>query len=32
LPGLTAELVAHGAPTGDMLANGRFYHPGNQIG
>ena len=24
-PGLTAELIAHGAPAGDMLANGRWY-------
>jgi 2-polyprenyl-6-methoxyphenol hydroxylase-like FAD-dependent oxidoreductase len=31
LPGLTAELVAHGAPTGDMLANGRFYFSGHRL-
>jgi 2-polyprenyl-6-methoxyphenol hydroxylase-like FAD-dependent oxidoreductase len=30
-PGLTAELVAHGAPTGDVLANGRFYFSGHRF-
>jgi 2-polyprenyl-6-methoxyphenol hydroxylase-like FAD-dependent oxidoreductase len=30
-PGLTAELVAHGAPTGDVLANGRFYFSGHRL-
>ncbi len=30
-PGLTAELVAHGAPTGDLLANGRLYFSGHRL-
>jgi 2-polyprenyl-6-methoxyphenol hydroxylase-like FAD-dependent oxidoreductase len=30
-PGLTAELVAHGAPVGDMLANGRWYLNGHRL-
>lgn len=30
-PGLTAELVAHGAPSGDMLANGRWYFSGHRL-
>jgi 2-polyprenyl-6-methoxyphenol hydroxylase-like FAD-dependent oxidoreductase len=30
-PGLTAELVAHGAPTGDLLANGRLYLSGHRL-
>jgi 2-polyprenyl-6-methoxyphenol hydroxylase-like FAD-dependent oxidoreductase len=30
-PGLTAELVAHGAPAGDMLANGRWYLNGHRL-
>jgi 2-polyprenyl-6-methoxyphenol hydroxylase-like FAD-dependent oxidoreductase len=30
-PGLTAELVAHGAPTGDMLANGRWHFSGHRL-
>jgi 2-polyprenyl-6-methoxyphenol hydroxylase-like FAD-dependent oxidoreductase len=29
--GLTAELVAHGAPAGDMLANGRLYFSGHRL-
>jgi 2-polyprenyl-6-methoxyphenol hydroxylase-like FAD-dependent oxidoreductase len=31
LPGLTAELIAHGAPSGDMLANGRWYLNGHRL-
>jgi 2-polyprenyl-6-methoxyphenol hydroxylase-like FAD-dependent oxidoreductase len=31
LPGLTAELVAHGAPAGDVLANGRWYLNGHRL-
>jgi hypothetical protein len=31
LPGLTAELVAKGVPTGDMLANGRLYLSGHRL-
>ena len=30
-PGLTAELLAHGAPAGDMLANGRWYLNGHRL-
>jgi 2-polyprenyl-6-methoxyphenol hydroxylase-like FAD-dependent oxidoreductase len=30
-PGLTAELVAHGAPVGDVLANGRWYLNGHRL-
>jgi 2-polyprenyl-6-methoxyphenol hydroxylase-like FAD-dependent oxidoreductase len=30
-PGLTAELVAHGVPTGDMLANARLYFSGHRL-
>jgi len=30
-PGLTAELVAQGAPTGDLLANGRWYVSGHRL-
>jgi 2-polyprenyl-6-methoxyphenol hydroxylase-like FAD-dependent oxidoreductase len=30
-PGLTAELVAHGAPAGDMLANARLYFSGHRL-
>jgi 2-polyprenyl-6-methoxyphenol hydroxylase-like FAD-dependent oxidoreductase len=30
-PGLTAELVAHGAPTGDLLAHGRWYLNGHRL-
>jgi 2-polyprenyl-6-methoxyphenol hydroxylase-like FAD-dependent oxidoreductase len=30
-PGLTAELIAHGAPAGDMLANGRWYLNGHRL-
>jgi 2-polyprenyl-6-methoxyphenol hydroxylase-like FAD-dependent oxidoreductase len=30
-PGLTAELVAHGAPAGDVLANGRWYLNGHRL-
>jgi 2-polyprenyl-6-methoxyphenol hydroxylase-like FAD-dependent oxidoreductase len=30
-PGLTAELVAHGAPIGDLLANGRLYFSGHRL-
>jgi 2-polyprenyl-6-methoxyphenol hydroxylase-like FAD-dependent oxidoreductase len=30
-PGLTAELIAHGAPTGDLLANGRWYLNGHRL-
>jgi 2-polyprenyl-6-methoxyphenol hydroxylase-like FAD-dependent oxidoreductase len=30
-PGLTAELVAHGAPAGDPLANGRWYLNGHRL-
>jgi 2-polyprenyl-6-methoxyphenol hydroxylase-like FAD-dependent oxidoreductase len=31
LPGLTAELVAHGVPAGDVLANGRWYLSGHRL-
>jgi 2-polyprenyl-6-methoxyphenol hydroxylase-like FAD-dependent oxidoreductase len=31
-PGLTAELVAHGVPTGDVLGNGRWYLNGHRLG
>ena len=31
LPGLTAEVVAQGAPTGDMLANTRLYMSGYRL-
>jgi 2-polyprenyl-6-methoxyphenol hydroxylase-like FAD-dependent oxidoreductase len=30
-PGLTAELIAHGAPVGDLLANGRWYVSGHRL-
>jgi 2-polyprenyl-6-methoxyphenol hydroxylase-like FAD-dependent oxidoreductase len=30
-PGLTAELVAHGAPAGDVLGNGRWYLSGHRL-
>jgi 2-polyprenyl-6-methoxyphenol hydroxylase-like FAD-dependent oxidoreductase len=30
-PGLTAELGAHGAPTGDMLADTRLYFSGHRL-
>ena len=30
-PGLTAELVAQGAPAGDMLADARVYHSGYRL-
>jgi 2-polyprenyl-6-methoxyphenol hydroxylase-like FAD-dependent oxidoreductase len=30
-PGLTAELVAQGVPTGDLLANGRWYVSGHRL-
>ena len=30
-PGLTAELVAHGAPAGDMLADARLYFSGHRL-
>ena len=30
-PGLTAELVAHGVPTGDMLADTRLYLSGHRF-
>ena len=30
-PGLTAELVAHGAPAGDVLADGRWYLNGHRL-
>jgi 2-polyprenyl-6-methoxyphenol hydroxylase-like FAD-dependent oxidoreductase len=30
-PGLTAELVAHEAPIGDLLANGRLYFSGHRL-
>jgi hypothetical protein len=30
-PGLTAELVAHGVPTGDVLGNGRWYLNGHRL-
>jgi 2-polyprenyl-6-methoxyphenol hydroxylase-like FAD-dependent oxidoreductase len=30
-PGLTAELVAHGVPTGDVLADGRWYLNGHRL-
>jgi 2-polyprenyl-6-methoxyphenol hydroxylase-like FAD-dependent oxidoreductase len=30
-PGLTDELVAHGVPTGDLLANGRLYFSGHRL-
>jgi len=31
LPGLTEELVADGAPAGDMLADARFYFSGHRM-
>ena len=31
LPGLTAELVAHGAPAGSLLANARLYLSGHRL-
>jgi 2-polyprenyl-6-methoxyphenol hydroxylase-like FAD-dependent oxidoreductase len=31
LPGLTAKLVAHGVPTGDMLADARMYLSGHRL-
>jgi 2-polyprenyl-6-methoxyphenol hydroxylase-like FAD-dependent oxidoreductase len=31
LPGLTAELVAHGVPAGDVLGNGRWYLGGHRL-
>jgi 2-polyprenyl-6-methoxyphenol hydroxylase-like FAD-dependent oxidoreductase len=31
LPGLTAELVAQGAPTGDVLGTGRWYLSGHRL-
>jgi hypothetical protein len=30
-PGLTAELVTHGVPAGDVLANGRWYLNGHRL-
>jgi 2-polyprenyl-6-methoxyphenol hydroxylase-like FAD-dependent oxidoreductase len=30
-PGLTAELIAHGVPAGDVLANGRLYFSGYRL-
>jgi 2-polyprenyl-6-methoxyphenol hydroxylase-like FAD-dependent oxidoreductase len=30
-PGLTADLVAHGAPTGDMLADARLLFGGQRL-
>jgi 2-polyprenyl-6-methoxyphenol hydroxylase-like FAD-dependent oxidoreductase len=30
-PGLTAELVAHGVPTGDLLADARLYLSGHRL-
>jgi 2-polyprenyl-6-methoxyphenol hydroxylase-like FAD-dependent oxidoreductase len=30
-PGLTAELVADGAPSGDLLADGRLYFSGHRL-
>ena len=30
-PGLTAELIAHGAPAGDMLTDARFYLSGARL-
>ncbi|HKQ00701.1 MAG TPA: FAD-binding monooxygenase [Actinomycetes bacterium] len=30
-PGLTADLVAKGVPTGDLLANGRWYVSGHRL-
>ena len=30
-PGLTADLVAQGVPTGDLLANGRWYVSGHRL-
>ena len=30
-PGLTAELIAQGVPTGDLLANGRWYVSGHRL-
>jgi 2-polyprenyl-6-methoxyphenol hydroxylase-like FAD-dependent oxidoreductase len=30
-PGLTAELIAQGAPVGDLLANGRWYLNGHRL-
>ena len=30
-PGLTADLIAHGVPTGDLLADGRWYVSGHRL-
>jgi 2-polyprenyl-6-methoxyphenol hydroxylase-like FAD-dependent oxidoreductase len=30
-PGLTADLIAQGVPTGDLLANGRWYVSGHRL-
>jgi 2-polyprenyl-6-methoxyphenol hydroxylase-like FAD-dependent oxidoreductase len=30
-PGLTAELITHGVPVGDLLANGRWYLSGHRL-
>jgi 2-polyprenyl-6-methoxyphenol hydroxylase-like FAD-dependent oxidoreductase len=30
-PGLTAELITHGAPVGDLVANGRWYLNGHRL-
>jgi phytoene dehydrogenase-like protein len=30
-PGLTAELVAHGVPAGDLLANARLFLSGHRL-
>jgi 2-polyprenyl-6-methoxyphenol hydroxylase-like FAD-dependent oxidoreductase len=30
-PGLTAELIAHGAPAGDLLTDARFYFSGHRL-
>jgi 2-polyprenyl-6-methoxyphenol hydroxylase-like FAD-dependent oxidoreductase len=30
-PGLTAELIAHGVPVGDVLAHGRWYLNGHRL-
>jgi 2-polyprenyl-6-methoxyphenol hydroxylase-like FAD-dependent oxidoreductase len=30
-PGLSAELIAQGVPTGDLLANGRWYVSGHRL-
>ena len=30
-PGLTAELIARGTPSGDLLANGRLYFSGHRL-